>query len=109
MPQSACINGASPSDCLVSYLGHSLGESYPSAEKQSEYSAAAEYSEQQKRLNTYFEFFFYCFQLVLTEGHLFVERKLFSGIQVVKNDIYIFALRTPGPIVFHLGCICYAW
>ena len=29
-----------PSDCLVSYPGHSLGESYPSAEIQSVYSAA---------------------------------------------------------------------
>ena len=38
MPQSSCITGASPSDCLVSSLGHSLGESYPSAEKPSVYS-----------------------------------------------------------------------
>ncbi len=30
----------SPSDCLVSYLGHSLGGSYPSAEVQSVYSTA---------------------------------------------------------------------
>ena len=30
-------SGASPSDCLVSYPGHSLGESYPSAEMQSVY------------------------------------------------------------------------
>ena len=26
IPQSSCITGALPSDCLVSYLGHSLGE-----------------------------------------------------------------------------------
>ena len=38
--QSSSITGASPSDCLVSYLGHSLGKFYPSAEKQSVYSAA---------------------------------------------------------------------
>ena len=38
IPQSSSINGTSPSDCLVSYLGHSFGESYPSAEKQSVYS-----------------------------------------------------------------------
>ena len=31
---------ASPSDCLVSYPGHLLGESYPFAEMQSVYSAA---------------------------------------------------------------------
>ena len=37
--QSPCITGASPSDCLMSYPGHSLGESYPSAEMQSLYSA----------------------------------------------------------------------
>ena len=38
--QSSNITGASPSDCLVSYLGHLLGESQPSAEMQSLYSAA---------------------------------------------------------------------
>ena len=31
IPQSSNITGASPSDCLVLYLGHSLGEFYPSA------------------------------------------------------------------------------
>ena len=30
--QSPSINGASPSDCLVSYLGHSLQGSYPSTD-----------------------------------------------------------------------------
>ena len=34
------INGTSPSNCLMSYLGHSLGESYPSAEKPLVYSTA---------------------------------------------------------------------
>ena len=32
IPQSSSITRASSSDYLVSYLGHSLGESYPSAE-----------------------------------------------------------------------------
>ena len=32
-----------PTDCLVSYTGHSLGESYPSAEMQSVYSVALAY------------------------------------------------------------------
>ena len=32
IPQSSSITGTSPPDCLVSYLGHSLEESYPSAE-----------------------------------------------------------------------------
>ena len=35
---SSCITGASPSDYLVSYLGQSLGESYPFSEIQSVYS-----------------------------------------------------------------------
>ena len=35
IPQSSSITGAAPSDCLVSYLGHSLRETYPSAELQS--------------------------------------------------------------------------
>ena len=38
--QSSSIAGTSPSDCLVSYPGHSWGWSYPSAEKQSVYSTA---------------------------------------------------------------------
>ena len=40
IPHSSSITGASPSDYLVSYLGHSLGKSYPSAEMQSVYSVA---------------------------------------------------------------------
>ena len=36
IPQGSSITGTSPSDCLVSYLGHSLGVGpYPSREKQS--------------------------------------------------------------------------
>ena len=38
--QNSSMTGASPSDCLVSYVGHLLGESYPSAEMQSVYSLA---------------------------------------------------------------------
>ena len=40
IPQSSSNAGTSPSDCLVSYPGHSLGRSYPFAEKQSVYSTA---------------------------------------------------------------------
>ena len=41
IPQSPGITGTSPSDCLVSYPGHSLGVgAYPSAEVQSVYSTA---------------------------------------------------------------------
>ena len=32
IPQSSSINGTTLSDCLVSYSGHSLVGSYPSAE-----------------------------------------------------------------------------
>ena len=38
VPQSSTISEASSSDGLVSCPGDSLGESYPSAERQSEYS-----------------------------------------------------------------------
>ena len=44
IPQSSSITEASPSDYLVSYPGHSLGELYSSAEMQSVYSIAPEYS-----------------------------------------------------------------
>ena len=40
IPQSSCNTGASPSDCFGSYIGHLLGESYPSAQMQSMYSTA---------------------------------------------------------------------
>ena len=40
IPQSSSITEASPSDCLMSYPGHSLGEFYPSAVMQSGYSTA---------------------------------------------------------------------
>ena len=40
IPQSSSITGTSPSDCLVSYQGHLLWMSYPSAEMQLEYSTA---------------------------------------------------------------------
>ena len=39
IPQSSSITEASPSDCSVSYPGHSLGKSCFSAEMQSVYSA----------------------------------------------------------------------
>ena len=39
IPQSS-RTGASPSDCLLSYLGHFWGESYPFAEMQTVYSSA---------------------------------------------------------------------
>ena len=37
---SQSITEASPSDCFVSYLGHTLEDSYPPAEMHSEYSEA---------------------------------------------------------------------
>ena len=40
IPQSSNITGASPSDFLVSYPGHLLEKSYPSAETLLVYSAA---------------------------------------------------------------------
>ena len=43
IPQSPSITGTSPSDCLVSYPGHSLGGSYPSAKEQSVYFTAPAY------------------------------------------------------------------
>ena len=38
IPQNSSITGDSPSDCLMSYPGHSLGEFYSTAEKQLGYS-----------------------------------------------------------------------
>ena len=37
-PKESSTAGTSPSDCFVSYTGHLLEGSYPSAEKQSVYS-----------------------------------------------------------------------
>ena len=41
IPQGSSITGTSPLDCLVPYPGHSLRDSYPSAETQSVYSSAS--------------------------------------------------------------------
>ena len=40
IPHILSFTGASPSDFLMSYPGHTLGESYPSAEMQLVYSTA---------------------------------------------------------------------
>ena len=40
LPPNSSITGTSLSDCLVSYPGHSLGWSYPSAERQKVYFTA---------------------------------------------------------------------
>ena len=40
IPENPSISGASPSDCFVSYPSHTLGNTYPSAERHSVYSAA---------------------------------------------------------------------
>ena len=40
IPQSSNITGASPSNGLISYLGHTLGKFYFSTEMQSVYSVA---------------------------------------------------------------------
>ena len=40
IPQSSSITGTLPSDCLITYLGPSLMESYPSGEKESVYFTA---------------------------------------------------------------------
>ena len=66
IPQSFIIAGASPSDCLVSCHnpGHSLGESYLSAEMQLVYSAAPtnwanQLSTQKQIVNSYICIFTY--------------------------------------------------
>ena len=40
IPQSSSITGTSQSDCLVSYIGHSVRRVLPLAEKQSVYCVA---------------------------------------------------------------------
>ena len=43
IPQNSSITGISPSDCLVSYPGHLVGESYLFAEMEMVYSTAPAY------------------------------------------------------------------
>ena len=52
IPQSSSISRASLSDALVSYSGHPLVRSYPSAEIQSEYFAGPVYWALKIRRNT---------------------------------------------------------
>ena len=53
------LTEASPLDCLVSYLGHSLGESYPSTEMQLVYSTAP------ANLAVYVNEYIYIYKMVL--------------------------------------------
>ena len=54
IPQNFSIAGALPSDCLVSYPGHSLGESYPSAEMQSVYcTAPTDWAKEKERVRAF--------------------------------------------------------
>ena len=64
IPKISSITGASPSDCLGSYRGHLLGESYLSAEMQLEYSAgplSVEFSFQLYYIYIYSDWNFYIF------------------------------------------------
>ena len=77
IPQSSSITGTSPSDCLVSYLGYSLGEeSHPSAEKQLVYSTTlanwATYKYAHTYMNIYCWNYFFCNRNIFLEGTFMV-------------------------------------
>ena len=78
IPQSSSIAGTSPSDCLVSYAGHSLvgGGSYPSAEVQSVYSTAP--ADWAKDLG-FFMLYTYSFVYTLLDTHFGGNR----GVMVI--------------------------
>ena len=85
IPKSSSIAWALPSDCLVTYTGHSLGEFYFSAGMQSVYSAASD--DWVKDISNYmycyadcnticyisYFFFFLFFKLTETSDYLFVQ------------------------------------
>ena len=92
IPQSSSITGASPSDCFVSYLGHSLGEGfYPSAEKQSVYSTAP--ADGTVYFQGSIEFFF----LIVCSFYLSTIICLHIGIYQVQiiHIIILFQLASP--------------
>ena len=100
IPQSTA--GTSPSDCLVSYLGHSCGVgSYPSAEKQSVYSTApADLATFKKEIKLIY--LFRCFVpvssfLFLPSGMSFIPMKHFQN----TVDFIIFFLEIK-QLDFHL-------
>ena len=79
IPQSSSITGASPSDCLESYPGYLLEESYPSVKMQSLYSTTlADWTEKstrfrlttdnqkRKKSSLKFEDFCCCKQIIFT-------------------------------------------
>ena len=70
IPQSSSITGTSPSNCLVSYPAHSLGESYSSVEKHLMNSIAP-----RDRAREGSEGKWTC-----DGAYLFVDVKLFSGV-----------------------------
>ena len=58
IPQSSSTTGTPPSDCLVSYTGHSLEKFYPSAEVQSVYSIATLAKSNHLQLFHFFHWYF---------------------------------------------------
>ena len=78
IPQSSSITGTSPSDCLISYPGHSLGGCYPSAEVQSVYSTAAADWGSHEEARKYYIYIYVHIQLKNTERSMEdVLRKFF--------------------------------
>ena len=74
IPQSSSITGASPSDFLVSYPGHSLAGSYYSAEIQSVYSTVLiDWAEDVVRHLSHYT---YDTTLLIDRSHYIVDRSI---------------------------------
>ena len=100
IPQSSSITGASPSDCLVSYPGHSLRKSYPSVEMQSVYSTdPADWPKTLFLLDYGFiDFNFLNYQFLIGENKFFDHQWL----QILENiQSHFFLLSTAGFQVSH--------
>ena len=85
IPQNSSIPGASPSDCSVSYLGHSLGESYPCTEMQLVYSTAqADWA----------NLLFYDFMIFTIKFYIYMPNFIaLSWIVFIVNEICHWKLR----------------
>ena len=85
--QSSSITGTSPSDCLVSYTGHSLWGSYPSAKKQSVYFTA---QADRPICNHQTNIYIYCHPQLFSVARYVGRLKLWSKPAHIYIHIYIY-------------------
>ena len=82
IPQSSSVTGASPSDSVVSYPGHLLRESYPSADMQSMHSKAPDDWENLQRIFICSSSFLKLHTHTHTHTHIYIYMYIYIYIRI---------------------------